>query len=496
MILPVIAALAIIGFIAASSRSSGEPGTNGLPSGPPKDADQEAFDALVAAAIAKGDVAQLEALAKQAEARGALEAARSIRAEIARLTGASQKETAPGPDKPAGTTDKTTPAGRPTLKEGSRGVDVAEWQRIVGATPDGIFGAATTAKTKAWQASRGLIADGIVGPKSWAEAYRTTPGVSNALPPLQSIDPAISAVPIAISNPGTPAAKVRPTIKLNSRGSDVSDWQRNLGGTPDGIFGTKTQAATILWQRAHGLTPDGIVGPATWATMGQPATVAVPGVPSLPSPKPTPVSYTPTPQTPTATPRRTLQFGYTGQDVALWQSVVGVRTDGIFGSGTRDATKRWQSARGIYADGIVGPKTWAAYDAGTPAAAIVPTVTPSVQPKPSLSSSDADNAASELTNYLIGLGGLAGRGKENRTTIAAYSKRLGVYDAAGMYGRGMAKAVMQHGIVPVVPYYWPKTAAEIKTAKAEFTALVNTYKTGDPQRATQWARLASDVQRA
>jgi hypothetical protein len=64
------------------------------------------------------------------------------------------------------------PAGPRTLRRGMQGPDVAKWQEIVGVPPDGIFGAATEDATKAWQASRLLTSDGIVGPATRAAATR------------------------------------------------------------------------------------------------------------------------------------------------------------------------------------------------------------------------------------------------------------------------------------------------------------------------------------
>jgi peptidoglycan hydrolase-like protein with peptidoglycan-binding domain len=62
---------------------------------------------------------------------------------------------------------------RGTIKKGSTGVDVREWQTFLGLKADGIFGAGTDAATKQFQKSKGLTADGVVGPKTWAAARAT-----------------------------------------------------------------------------------------------------------------------------------------------------------------------------------------------------------------------------------------------------------------------------------------------------------------------------------
>ncbi len=61
---------------------------------------------------------------------------------------------------------------RPTLREGSADQpgDVRVVQRIVGAKQDGDFGPKTKAKVEDKQRELGLVADGIVGPKTW-EAF-------------------------------------------------------------------------------------------------------------------------------------------------------------------------------------------------------------------------------------------------------------------------------------------------------------------------------------
>ena len=52
------------------------------------------------------------------------------------------------------------------LKKGSKSEDVKKLQKILGVTPDGVFGAVTERELKKWQASNGLVADGIAGSKT------------------------------------------------------------------------------------------------------------------------------------------------------------------------------------------------------------------------------------------------------------------------------------------------------------------------------------------
>jgi len=64
----------------------------------------------------------------------------------------------------------------------------------------------------------------------------------------------------------------------------------------------------------------------------------------------------------------TIQQGSKGAAVSQWQTIIGVKADGIFGPNTKAATITWQKSRGLVADGIVGPKTWTAA-LGVPASA-------------------------------------------------------------------------------------------------------------------------------
>lgn len=57
---------------------------------------------------------------------------------------------------------------RPTLRRGDRGEAVKIVQAKVGAGADGIFSPNTEALVRRFQSAKGLVPDGIVGPRTWA----------------------------------------------------------------------------------------------------------------------------------------------------------------------------------------------------------------------------------------------------------------------------------------------------------------------------------------
>lgn len=57
------------------------------------------------------------------------------------------------------------------VRQGSKGDAVKLVQAVVGATPDGDFGAATERRVKAWQKANGLLDDGVVGAKTWKKMF-------------------------------------------------------------------------------------------------------------------------------------------------------------------------------------------------------------------------------------------------------------------------------------------------------------------------------------
>jgi peptidoglycan hydrolase-like protein with peptidoglycan-binding domain len=122
------------------------------------------------------------------------------------------------------------------LKRGSEGPRVAQVQRWLGISADGIFGSGTKRAVKRFQRRHGLAVDGVVGPATWGALKR---------------------------------ARAR-RASGGGRRSAVALLQRELGIGADGIFGPATQAAVKRFQRSRGLTADGIVGPATWSALGHP----------------------------------------------------------------------------------------------------------------------------------------------------------------------------------------------------------------------------------
>src|SRR6185436_12729076 len=103
---------------------------------------------------------------------------------------------------------------------------------------DGDFGPKTLAAVKAFQRSRGIGADGIVGAQTWGKLA--------------------GAAPKPASSGGS-----GPLLRLGARGEPVKKLQARLNqlgfkvGTADGAFGPKTLAAVKAFQKSRGLTADG-----------------------------------------------------------------------------------------------------------------------------------------------------------------------------------------------------------------------------------------------
>lgn len=111
-------------------------------------------------------------------------------------------------------------------------------------TIDGVFGKNTENAIKAFQNSRKITVDGIVGPETWNYIMK-----ADNLPVLERY--------------------LKYTIP-NMTGNDVKVVQTRLKelrfnpGIIDGVFGRNTESAVKKFQSSKRLTTDGIIGPKTW----------------------------------------------------------------------------------------------------------------------------------------------------------------------------------------------------------------------------------------
>ena len=133
----------------------------------------------------------------------------------------------------------------PLVRRGDNVFPVRSLQQLLRArnhpvAVDGDFGPLTEAAVKAFQQSKNLTDDGIVGPLTWPKLV----------------------VQVQQGSTGDAVRGVQEVMKFH----DQSDGE----GPPvqvDGIFGPRTDAFVRGFQTAVGTTSDGIVGPITWRAL-------------------------------------------------------------------------------------------------------------------------------------------------------------------------------------------------------------------------------------
>lgn len=164
-----------------------------------------------------------------------------------------------------------------TVKLGSQGDPVPRWQELLSANGHsvaitGVFDAATDAATRAWQAGRGLVADGIAGPASWSAMTgeaSPVPALSNKRAEahrfgrqvLQSIwrevtgeDPNLASLQIAGAQADLESGYGRASYKNRATGETaiLNNWGAVQAGPPpcgpDGFEATDTRADGTPYQ--------------------------------------------------------------------------------------------------------------------------------------------------------------------------------------------------------------------------------------------------------
>jgi hypothetical protein len=109
--------------------------------------------------------------------------------------------TAP-PEQPAQPPDAALPAGHPTIAVGDSGAAVSELQEKLGVLDDdGDFGQITDTWVRSFQRACDLSADGIVGPKTWAEVDSLSRRRRFGRPPLMPPELAEDIVDLAKGSP-------------------------------------------------------------------------------------------------------------------------------------------------------------------------------------------------------------------------------------------------------------------------------------------------------
>ncbi|MBE6657799.1 MAG: spore cortex-lytic protein [Ruminococcaceae bacterium] len=162
-----------------------------------------------------------------------------------------------------------------TLREGDRSLAVQTLQYLLAyiavfdnSVPPipvtGFFGPQTRDAVLAFQSSRGLTPDGIVGAFTWDAIYDAYRGIILSQP-SQSFANTPSPFPGTFLVRGSSGDDVR--ILQENLVTAATVWSEISPPSVTGYFGSATQNAVTAFQELEGIEPNGIVGPITWTAL-------------------------------------------------------------------------------------------------------------------------------------------------------------------------------------------------------------------------------------
>lgn len=237
-----------------------------------------------------------------------------------------------------------------TLKRGSRSDLVKTLQAHLNnlgfdtGTPDGIFGPKTAAAVKAFQKSKGLKADGIVGPKTWGAlgigAGGDSPGPAPSPAPERAPTPAPPPPPPTKPPPRAKSAAAttlqRAVTSLGARANDPA-----LRIKVDGIIGPKTatavnRALTRYADAAPANLRTGKLSVAQIKDNWNPITIAL----EQAAREAAPTSPTPPAPEPTRADVRRLQTGLRKLGTLTNDTMLKIAVDGVVGPRTAAAASK------------------------------------------------------------------------------------------------------------------------------------------------------------
>lgn len=143
---------------------------------------------------------------------------------------------------------------------------------------DGIGGPSTRDQLIAYQRARGLTADAVAGPATWAKLHGQVapapPPPPPPPPPHSHPTPLVKNAPVNGVWRGQVYHPEAGKWFIQSKDAwweirDVQQHLKNQGHdiVVDGFGGPTTNHHIVVYQRHRGLTADGVVGPATWAKL-------------------------------------------------------------------------------------------------------------------------------------------------------------------------------------------------------------------------------------